>query len=31
VCSSDLVDYGFTYHRDNAFPMDDTTWFLLEK
>lgn len=26
-----LVDYGFTYHRDNNFPLDDSTWFLLEK
>ena len=26
-----LVDYGFKYHRDNMFPMDDITWFLLEK
>lgn len=26
-----LVDYGFVYHRDNRFPMDDATWFLLEK
>jgi pseudaminic acid biosynthesis-associated methylase len=26
-----LVDYGFTYHRDNYFPQDDVTWFLLEK
>ncbi len=26
-----LVDYGFKYHRDNMFPMDDLTWFLLEK
>ncbi|MBQ7477739.1 MAG: pseudaminic acid biosynthesis-associated methylase [Selenomonadaceae bacterium] len=26
-----LVDYGFLYHRDNHFPMDDLTWFLLEK
>lgn len=26
-----LVDYGFTYHRDNHFPQDDSTWFLLEK
>lgn len=26
-----LVDYGFTYHRDNNFPADDCTWFLLEK
>jgi pseudaminic acid biosynthesis-associated methylase len=26
-----LVDYGFVYHRDSAFPDDDTNWFLLEK
>ena len=26
-----LIDYGFQYHRDNHFPMDDATWFLLEK
>ncbi|RTR39307.1 pseudaminic acid biosynthesis-associated methylase [Shewanella canadensis] len=26
-----LVDYGFVYHRDNTFPQDDMTWFLLEK
>ena len=26
-----LVDYGFIYHRDNIFPCDDCTWFLLEK
>lgn len=26
-----LVDYGFVYHRDNNFPQDDITWFLLEK
>lgn len=26
-----LVDYGFVYHRDNQFPQDDTTWFLLER
>jgi pseudaminic acid biosynthesis-associated methylase len=26
-----LVDYGFFYKRDKAFPMDDITWFLLEK
>ena len=25
-----LVDYGFTYRRDNYFPQDDSTWFLLE-
>jgi len=26
-----LVDYGFVYHRDQNFPQDDCTWFLLEK
>jgi len=26
-----LVDYGFVYHKDPSFPLDDTTWFLLEK
>lgn len=26
-----LVDYGFQYHRDRCFPLDDITWFLLEK
>lgn len=26
-----LVDYGFTYHRDPEHPLDDSTWFLLEK
>jgi spore coat polysaccharide biosynthesis protein SpsF len=26
-----LVDYGFVYHRDNNYPLDDLTWFLLEK
>jgi spore coat polysaccharide biosynthesis protein SpsF len=26
-----LVDYGFVYHRDPSFPLDDVTWFLLEK
>ncbi len=26
-----LVDYGFAYHRDNNYPQDDITWFLLEK
>jgi spore coat polysaccharide biosynthesis protein SpsF len=26
-----LVDYGFAYHRDPVFPMDDLTWFLLER
>lgn len=26
-----LVDYGFAYHRDKSFPLDDITWFLLDK
>jgi pseudaminic acid biosynthesis-associated methylase len=26
-----LIDYGFCYHRDANFPMDDITWFLMEK
>jgi spore coat polysaccharide biosynthesis protein SpsF len=26
-----LIDYGFAYHRDNNWPQDDITWFLLEK
>jgi len=26
-----LIDYGFIYKRDIAFPQDDITWFLLEK
>lgn len=26
-----LVDYGFVYKRDPAFPQDDITWFLMEK
>lgn len=26
-----LIDYGFVYHRDPAFPGDDLTWFLMEK
>lgn len=26
-----LIDYGFSYHKDNYFPQDDITWFLLEK
>ena len=27
----ELVDYGFSYHRDNNFPLDDLSWFLLKK
>ena len=26
-----LKEYGFQYHRDVNFPMDDVNWFLLEK
>ena len=26
-----LMDYGFAYRRDPAFPQDDVTWFLMEK
>ncbi|MCW7752395.1 hypothetical protein OOT00_00145 [Desulfobotulus sp. H1] len=26
-----LVDYGFQYHRDPAFPQDDLSWFLMAK
>lgn len=26
-----LVDYGFSYKRDNWAPQDDVSWFLLEK
>jgi len=26
-----LVNYGFVYHRDLNFSLDDLTWFLLEK
>jgi spore coat polysaccharide biosynthesis protein SpsF len=26
-----LIDYGFVYHRDQNFPQDDVTWFLLER
>lgn len=26
-----LVDYGFCYRRDPVFPMDDVSWFLMEK
>lgn len=27
----ELIDYGFIYRRDPAFPQDDITWFLIEK
>lgn len=26
-----VVDYGFAWRRDPVFPLDDCTWFLLEK
>ena len=26
-----LIDYGFAYRNDKAYPQDDITWFLLEK
>ena len=26
-----LIDYGFSYQRDNSFPQDDITWFLMKK
>ncbi len=26
-----LLDYGFSYHRDTHFPQDDINWFLMEK
>ena len=26
-----LVNYGLVYHRDSNFPLDDLTWFLLER
>ena len=26
-----LIDYGFLYRKDPAFPQDDITWFLIEK
>ena len=26
-----LLDYGFLYHRDPAFPQDDATYFLMQK
>jgi pseudaminic acid biosynthesis-associated methylase len=27
----ELIDYGFVYHRDLAFPQDDINWFLMKK
>jgi len=29
--SLELIDYGFCWRRDPAFPQDDLTWFLLKK
>jgi pseudaminic acid biosynthesis-associated methylase len=26
-----LIDYGFVYHKDPSFPLDDISWFLLKK
>ena len=26
-----LIDYGFVYYKDPKYPLDDITWFLLEK
>jgi len=26
-----LIDYGFVYHRDPVFPLDDVNWFLMKK
>jgi pseudaminic acid biosynthesis-associated methylase len=26
-----LIDYGFIYHRDQNWPQDDQSWFLIEK
>ena len=27
----ELINYGFIYHKDKNYPLDDITWFLLEK
>jgi spore coat polysaccharide biosynthesis protein SpsF len=27
----ELVNYGFSYHKDPLFPQDDITWFLFKK
>lgn len=27
----ELIDYGFVYHRDDKYPLDDINWFLLKK
>jgi pseudaminic acid biosynthesis-associated methylase len=29
--NTELIDYGFSYRRDPAFPQDDITWFLIKK
>jgi len=29
--STSLIDYGFSYRNDPAFPQDDITWFLIKK
>ena len=29
--TSKLIDYGFCYKGDDAFPQDDITWFLIKK
>ena len=26
-----LIDYGFSYHKDPVFPQDDISWFLMKK
>lgn len=28
---TELINYGFAYHRDKNFSMDDITWFLIKK
>ena len=28
---TELIDYGFSYRNDPAFPQDDITWFLIKK
>ena len=28
---TELIDYGFSYHRDPVFPQDDISWFLIKK
>jgi hypothetical protein len=27
----ELINYGFVYHRDPKYPVDDLNWFLIEK